>query len=384
MDEKKLLGLIKKEEGIKLDFKLRLDLATDSGKRELAKDVCAIANSRGGRGYIIVGIADKSKDIIGISDNDIFKEEQIQQIISSRCEPPIPVVVDFFNVADRRIGVITIYDGEQKPYQLRENGAFYIRRGSTTDIMRKQELISSFEENLCLQVETCPIMRSSIEVLNMDLVNKYFRGKGIYINKENKNFLLQSAGISFLDKETRKEVCTFGGLIVFSEENNIYIPNNMIRIINKIRQDYEEVTIITGTLVTMIEKSEKVLKEILPRDYPSIALIEAIKNAVLYREYCEVNRIIEVIITNNSIVIESPGEIIPKKIKGKNSDYIRRNMWIYEKLITLDDRKMFFNNGRGFSRMKNAYEGKNKVRLINSKMENSFKVILPGTNYCYK
>ena len=52
MDNKKLLSLIKKDEGTKLDFKLKLDLTTENGKKELTKDVCAIANSSGGRGYI--------------------------------------------------------------------------------------------------------------------------------------------------------------------------------------------------------------------------------------------------------------------------------------------------------------------------------------------
>ena len=47
MDIKKLQRLLKKEEGTKLDFKLRLELWNETGKKELAKDVCAIANSKG-------------------------------------------------------------------------------------------------------------------------------------------------------------------------------------------------------------------------------------------------------------------------------------------------------------------------------------------------
>ena len=81
MDSKKLLNLIKKEEGIKLDFKLKLSLENESSKKELAKDVCAIANSRGGRGYIVIGIEDKSKRIVGLANNEVISEEQIQQII---------------------------------------------------------------------------------------------------------------------------------------------------------------------------------------------------------------------------------------------------------------------------------------------------------------
>jgi predicted HTH transcriptional regulator len=89
VDSKRLLSLIKKDEGVKLDFKLRLSLQYESNKKELAKDISAIANSRGGRGYIIIGVEDKSKKIVGLKDDEIIKEEQVQQIVSSRCEPLI-------------------------------------------------------------------------------------------------------------------------------------------------------------------------------------------------------------------------------------------------------------------------------------------------------
>ena len=68
MDIKKLQRLLKKEEGTKLDFKLRLELWNETGKKELAKDICAIANSKGGRGYIVVGVVDKLKTIEGIKE----------------------------------------------------------------------------------------------------------------------------------------------------------------------------------------------------------------------------------------------------------------------------------------------------------------------------
>lgn len=378
MDSKKLLNILKREEGTKLDFKLRLELWTDSGKKELAKDISAIANSKGGRGYIVVGIEDKSKKIKGVKEDEIFKEEQVQQIITSRCEPPIPIEVDFVNIEGKKVGVITIFDGSQKPYQIRESGAFYIRRGSTTDVMRKQEILRSFEENLDLALETCPVIRSNTNFLNKDLIDKYFRKKGIYITNENKSFLLESAGITYVERESGEEKCTYGGLIVFSEENSVCIPYNMVRIINKVRGDLEEVTIVEGSLLTIIKKTEENINNIIQNNYPKEAIIEAIKNAVLYREYSEINRVIEIVITKKSIIIESPGELIQKNYKGKDECYIGRNMWIYEKLITLDDNNMFLNNGCGFSRMKKAFKGKGRVKFINSKCENSFKVILPG------
>lgn len=378
MNSKKLLYLIKKQEGTKLDFKLRLELYNETGKKELTKDVCAIANSNGGRGYIIVGIGDKTKEVVGIQEDDMFHEEQIQQIIATRCEPPIPIEVDFVEIEHKKVGVISIYDGEQKPYQVRENGAFYIRRGSTTDVMRKQELIALFEENLSLTIETCPLIRSDISMLNMELVNKYFNKKGIEVNEENRKFLLLSAGIAFEHKENSPLKCTYGGLLVFSDKNYIYIPNNMIKIINKLNRINGELYIIQGNLLSMIDRAEEKIKEILPKEYPAEAVIEAVKNAVLYREYFDLNKIIEITIDENDIIISSPGEFIGENNKGERTKYNKRNIWLYEKLISLDDKKRFLNSGRGFATIRNSFNGKRKVKFVNSRTEHRFKVILPG------
>lgn len=45
--------------------------------------------------------------------------------------------------------------------------------------------------------------------------------------------------------------------------------------------------------------------------------------------------------------------------------------------ISLDEGKRFINDGNGIVRIKEAFKGKRKVRLINSTLEDCFKVILP-------
>lgn len=381
MEKKKLLKLLNMHEGVKLDFKLQLDLNGENGKKELAKDVCAIANSRGGRGYLIIGVEDKTKEIVGVEASS-FSEEQIQQIICSRCEPPIPIILETFKIEGKIIAVITIFQGSQKPYQYRENGAFYIRRGSTTDTMRKQELITAFQENMNLNIELTPVVKSDINNLDISLVDKYFKNHGIETNDENRMLLMESTRIIHMDEDTKKYYVTLGGLLVFSKINYVYIPHNMIRIINKVSKNVEEVNIIQGDLLDILDKSEKILSDILPKNYPVFAVHEAVKNAVLYRDYTIMNKEVEVIIGYNSIRVISPGILLKdRKDAGAHShNYLKRNMWIYEKLITLDDSKRFSQSGRGFSRMKKAFNKKSKVIFVNSLRDNSFKVIYPGIN----
>jgi len=325
MDFRKLKNLLKKEEGIKLDFKRKIDIYTDSGKKELSKDVCAIANSRGGRGYIIIGIEDKSKEIIGVDDLEL-SEEQIQQIVSSRCVPPIPVSFDLVKLEEKIIGVITIFNGNQKPYQIRDNGAFYIRRGSTTDTMKKEEIINYLSESLSFNIELSPVVNSSISSLDYKLIDKYFLSKGIEITEDNRIELLDSTGITYFDKDSGTRMVTLGSLLVFSHINNLNIPHNMIKLVNKLNGE-NNIKFFQGNLLTMLDTIEMALKNILPEKYPVYSVCEAINNAVLYRDYSLWGRVIEVIINENSIIISSPGAIIYNN-SDKSRSYIKRNMWI--------------------------------------------------------
>ncbi|MGH4050714.1 MAG: AlbA family DNA-binding domain-containing protein [Clostridium sp.] len=376
MDAKKISILLRRDEGTKLDYKLRIDILMESGKKELAKDVCAIANSRGGRGYIIIGVEDKTKRIVGI-DAFEFKEEQIQQIISSRCEPPIPVSIDFVIHQRKNLAIITIYDGGQKPYQLRENGAFYIRRGSTTDTMRKEELISCLQDNFSLNIETMPIMNSNINSLNFDIINKFYLNKGILVNDDNRLDFLDNAGITFIERDYNKRVVTLGGLLVFSSINSIYLPHNMIKIINKVNNNFDEVIIVQGSLLEMIDSVEGFLENIVPHNYPITAVNEAVKNAILYRDYTIFYKEIDIVVSYNSVSVVSPGcTLLSNEISNHNN--LKRNMWIYDKLITLDDRKRFTKSGNGFVRIKKPFVKYGKVLFVDSKVDNTFKVIFPG------
>lgn len=377
MNINKVKNLLKKEESTKLDFKLTIDLSLESGKKEFAKDVAAIANARGGRGYLVIGVQDKSKNIIGI-DPDNYGEEKIQQIISSRIDPPVPISLDFVQIEGKYIAVITIYDGKQKPYQIRENGAFVIRRGSTTDFMRRVEVANYLTESFNLDVELVPVIRSNIDHINKDLVKDYIKKKGIYFSENDFNELMENIGIVTREKESGKYIATLGGLLVFCKENSIYLPHNMVKIVNKINKEYKENFIVQGDIISIIEKSMEIIDEVIGDNLLiSNAINEAIKNAVLYRDYTIFDKCIEVEISKKGIIITSPGAMMTEKYN--NSVSIRRNMWIYEKIIVMESTR-YVKKYSGFETMKKNLKPKGRVRFINSLSENCFKVIFPPIN----
>lgn len=384
MDQSKLKILLNREEGPKLDYKEKIDISLESGKKELVKDVIAIANSQGGRGHLVIGIEDKTKEIIGV-DPEYINEERIQQIISQRCDPPINIRVEFIEIDIKKIGVITIFRSNKRPHQMRQNGAFYIRRGSTTDIARRDEIASMLQKSGIINNEQMPVPNVALKELDKDLVNKYL--KKMNINDSYDNQLLSNLGIVYYDKDSDEYYPTIGGLLLFCKNPQLYLPHTGIRIIyyqeNKPISNYFE-----GNLLTLIDNSTRFAKKLLDTySYPVEFMEECISNAVVHRDYFDCSRETVIYIGQNKIEISNPGSISQKdtinNIVTENNPF-RRNNWLYHRLLLLDDKNRFLKTGLGLKKIKDSFKGIGKVRFLNLRKKNLFKIILPGIKSIYK
>lgn len=374
MDRYKLKRLLKQEEGPKLDFKAELNLSTDSDKKELTKDVIAMANSRGGRGYIIFGIEDKTKKILGIDPNDL-KEEQIQQTIYNRCDPPVPISVDFIRLDGKTVGVLTVYRSSHKPHQMMQNGAFYIRRGSTTDIARRSEIANLLQENGLMTYETVILKNVGLEELDNVLINNYFKTLNV-ISDNPSLLLLEALGIVGQKGEGEGYHPTIGGLLLFGKNPSLYLPHVHIKVILN-----DEVKMFYGNILNMLDSTSQYLKGLINKeDYPFEALEEVIANALVHRDYLDISRGINITVTSKSIEVSNPGALMASNsiyrfTKENNPD--RRNSWLYQRLLTLDPKRRFMKSGMGMNRIKSSFTGIGPVKFVNIGSQNLFKVLLP-------
>lgn len=143
----KILCLIKKGEGIDLDFKETIKKSRNGKieREELVKDVVSIANSASKEGHLIFGVRDNDRVIIGMSDPLI--EEQIQQILPKHINPPVKIKIENHNYGDGYLSVIFI-DSTRKPHEIIKSsgglrkGAVYIRRGSVIEEATASEVRS--------------------------------------------------------------------------------------------------------------------------------------------------------------------------------------------------------------------------------------------------
>lgn len=379
MDQYKLEQLIQKNEGPKLDFKMMIDLSLDGSKKELAKDVIAIANSRGGRGYLVIGVEDKTKRLVGI-DRDEITEERIQQVVANRASPPVEIRYECFELREKVIGVITVFKSSNAPHQMRQTGAFYLRRGSTTDIATRDEIARLLQTSGLVNIELMPLKEIDIEVLNMNKVSDFLEKHGA-LDGELNYTLLRNLGIIRYDRESEGYNPTVGALLLFCDNPQLYMPHSGIKVINRIGPDMG-IKHFNGPMLTVLDDVVDYFGEIIMNEnYPMDVLEEVVGNALIHRDYFDSSRKIVIYISRNKIEVINPGALLGyERINSlmKEVNPARRNHWLYEKVIMLDDKNRFIDGGTGLQKIRKRFEKGQKVRFISLRKLNLFKVILPG------
>ena len=98
------------------------------------KSVVAFANGTGGK--IILGIADKTREVVGFDKEDVFKKmDAIANAVSDSCEPAIIPDISLQTIDGKTVIVAEIFEGRQRPYYIKalgREGGVYVRVAGTT------------------------------------------------------------------------------------------------------------------------------------------------------------------------------------------------------------------------------------------------------------
>jgi hypothetical protein len=143
-------ALLFEEEGTELDFKrdqYPFDGADERQKSELLKDILAFANAwRRSDAYILIGVQEVKGDpstVFGVSGH--LDDAKLQQFVNSKTNRPIEVSYTPVSYRSAQIGIIHLPVQERPTFLTKDYGALrrdtvYIRRGSSTDIARPDEI----------------------------------------------------------------------------------------------------------------------------------------------------------------------------------------------------------------------------------------------------
>ena len=212
MTKSELLELIANGENSGVEFK-RDELRPD----QLAKEVVALANFRGGR--ILLGVDDDGA-ITGIQRGDL--ERWVMDTVFGRTVHPmiLPFYEEIQMDEQHRVAVITISQGTTKPYVVRHSGRedIYIRVGSTSQLASREQQARLFATGGMLHAEMLPISGSGLRNLSQERLTDYLAT--IVGDKElpttDAAWSVRLCGLGFMvEHQDGPPVCTIAGLVLF-------------------------------------------------------------------------------------------------------------------------------------------------------------------------
>lgn len=350
MNVSELKERIAQWEDLHTDFKERFE-----SNRELAKDLVCFANTDGGQ--LIFGVA-KDRRIVGVDDPD-WLFSKVDDIAFQHCEPPLTVVQEQVDVDGKKMVIVNIPKGDQRPYRTNA-GQYYVRTTSGCRQASREELLRLFQATESLYYDETPLPRLTLSDLDLSAFESFLEETGqsdLAVDPERllRNWRLLSG-----------EHPTIAGIILFGRKPQQHLPFAQI---NAARIPGVDVSIepsdmkeITGRLLDIIDQVQRFLKLHLPTPHeiegfspeakpelPEEALREAVINAVAHRDYT-VHGPIRLFILDDRIEIHTPGRA-PNTVDEeamRAGIHVARNPHIYGRL---SDAGLVTRAGSGIRRM---------------------------------
>ena len=266
------------------------------------KTVVAFANGKGGR--IIFGIDDKTREVVGIPEDKVFREiDAITNAISDSCEPTIIPDVYLQNINDKPVIVAEIRTGRRKPYYIKaeglENGVYIRVSGTTRPADRDMSRELYYE---CDARSFDSIIRRDIEVTDEDIKSLCW---GILKKDENEKIYPTNAYIYLTGQgglRSMIQCAVFKGTTraVFLDRRNYEGP---------LWKQVEEAVQFVFRNIRMGCRLEGVYRQDI-YELPPDSIRELIVNAVMNCSYIQ-NSNIQVAIYDDRLEITSPGGLLP-------------------------------------------------------------------------
>ena len=316
MNAKQIKELCALGENSKVQFKLRID-----NPSKIAAEVAAFANYRGG--VILIGIEDKTGEIVGLTYDEVQQiSRDVGNVANNSVRPTVYLQTETVNVDGKIVLVVNVDEGIDKPYK-DQSGNIWIKQGSDKRrVVENAEMLALFQESGSFRPDEKGVRRTTINDIDMTLVNEYLEK---YYGKRTDEFglpveqLLQNLQIMTTDGRA-----TLAGLLFFGKHPQMFEPAFVIKAVSFFGNDmggleYRDSKDIVGTIPRMFDAGMAFLNANLHSlqagqsfnsvgklEISEVALKELLQNALVHRDYL-IQAPIRIMIFDNRVEIVSPG-----------------------------------------------------------------------------
>lgn len=378
MDASQVVVLIGNGETTKVQFKSDVNNVIS-----IAQEMVAFSNTKGG--VLLIGVDDKTGNILGLSFQDI---QRINNLLSTAAQDhvksPIFISTETVNVNNHRIILVTVPEGSDKPHTDKD-GVVWVKNGSDKrKVTSKEELSRLLQSSGNLYAEEMLLQHSSLDDFNWDKFQSFYEEK--YKEVCDKAEILKYIENLRLGAKSKLNVA---GALLFGKNLQKLTPSFFITAIwfrgNSITStEYRSSENIIGTLDVQYRKGydfilgkldkvqgDKPFNSLGKSEIPEIVITELLVNALIHRDYF-INDSIKLFVFDDRIEIISPGKL-PNSL---TSEQIKKGVRRTRNNIIASlspDLLEYRGAGSGILRALQAYP---TIQFINDTEGEQFKVII--------
>ncbi len=297
---------------------------------EIADELAAFANAWGG--VLVLGVDDKSREIIGIPPEQMDAVERfVSELSQDSINPPIDVAVGRIEIPDSLGSMKSVIRVavQHSPFVHSSPSGYYRRVGSSKKQMSTEHLARLFQQRSqsgLIRFDMSSVPGTSVADLDIDLTNRFLTVE----THDSRESTLRKLGIITNDLEGVARL-SVAGMLLCTTQPDKWFPHAYVQAVayagNSVGQALEarryqlDAMDITGPLDVQVKRAcafvgrnQKVsaTKWMGRTDYPSFdltAVFESMVNAVAHRDYSYWHSKIRLQMYSNRLELYVPGAL---------------------------------------------------------------------------
>jgi ATP-dependent DNA helicase RecG len=328
-DTEQLLRRIRLGEDSTLELK-RVVVAgsrvTDPSRDAMSDELAAFANSRPPSGVLLLGVDDKTREVLGIPIEQLdVVETWLRQICNDSIDPPLAASIHKLELPDRGGTLVPVIrvDVPRSLFVHQSSGGFYQRIGSSKRKLTVEALTRLLQERSQTRVirfDESPVPRTTPSDLDPPRVGRFMRA-----GTEATDADLRKLRVIVEDEEGTSRL-SVAGVLMGTAEPQAWLPHAMIQAVayrgERADRHYQlDARDIGGPLDTQaiealhfVRRNMRIaaVKELGRREIPQWserAVFEALVNAVAHRDYSMAGARIRLHLFEDRLELYVPGAL---------------------------------------------------------------------------
>jgi ATP-dependent DNA helicase RecG len=287
----------------------------------LAIEIIAFSNTLGGR--IFIGVDDDGT-VTGLSTDDVRRINQLlSNAASQNVKPAVNPLAEVAMIDDRRIIIIEVAKGINKPYQ-DKNGVFWVKSGADKrKATSREEIQRLFQDSGMVHGDISPAGGMTVADIDMVYFREFFQKR--YGESLDEQSIPLEQTITNLNLGKNEELNITGALL-FAQSPSSRLPSFIVKaavfpgvtlateayidsrnITGKISDIFQQTISFLLTNTRSVQGEQSVNSLGLP-EIPRIVFEELVANALVHRDYF-ISAPIRVFIFSDRVEIISPGHL---------------------------------------------------------------------------